>query len=130
MVLNDTLANVLSQIMSFEKIGKKEVIIKYDSKIIRKTLDVLKDKKYIGSYEVINDSKGNKIKLHLLSNINKCGVIKPRYSVKFDDYEKFEQRYLPSKDFGLIIVSTSKGIMTNDEAKEKGVGGRLLAYCY
>ncbi|MAG78181.1 30S ribosomal protein S8, partial [archaeon] len=59
-----------------------------------------------------------------------CGVIKPRFSVKIDGYEKFEKRFLLSKDFGLIIVSTSKGIMTHIEAKEKKLGGKLLAFVY
>jgi len=50
--------------------------------------------------------------------------------VQKGNYEKFEKRYLPAKDFGMIIVSTNQGIMTHIEAKEKGLGGRLLAYVY
>ena len=46
------------------------------------------------------------------------------------DFEKFERRYLPAKDMGILIVSTPAGIMTHVEAKKKGLGGRLLAYCY
>lgn len=130
MVLNDTLANVMSHILSYEHIGKKEIILNHDSKIIRKTLDVLKSNNYIGEYEIIEDGRGNKIKLNLLNNLNKCGVIKPRYQIKKTDYEKFEKRYLPAKGFGILIISTSKGIMTNIEAKEQGIGGKLLAYCY
>ena len=65
-----------------------------------------------------------------MGNINKCGSIKPRYNIKKEDYEKFEKRYLPAKDFGFLIVSTSKGVMSHMEAKEKNIGGRLLAYFY
>jgi small subunit ribosomal protein S8 len=46
------------------------------------------------------------------------------------EFDKFEKRYLPARGFGIIIVSTNKGIMTLEEAKEKRIGGRLLAYCY
>ncbi|MDZ4226799.1 MAG: 30S ribosomal protein S8, partial [Candidatus Pacearchaeota archaeon] len=60
----------------------------------------------------------------------KCGVVKPRFPVKLDEFEKFEKRYLPAKNFGIIIVSTSNGIMTHIEAKEKKLGGRLIAYIY
>ena len=44
--------------------------------------------------------------------------------------EKFEQRYLPAKSFGMLIISTSKGMLTNIQAKEKKIGGKLIAYCY
>ena len=85
---------------------------------------------YLGIFELVEDGKGGIIKLNLLGNINKCGVIKPRFSTKKHNYEKWEKRYLPAKDFGVIIVSTPQGIMTHIEAKEKGIGGKLLAYCY
>ncbi len=66
----------------------------------------------------------------LLGKVNKCGAIKPRFSVKKGGFEKFEKRYLPAKNFGMIIVSTSKGLMMHDEAKKKGLGGRLISYVY
>lgn len=130
MVLTDTLGDALSHILSYEKIGRKEVILNKNSKMIIKVLDILKENNYIGTYEVINDGRGNKIRLNLLNNINKCGVIKPRHKVKKTEFEKFEKRFLPAKGFGLLLVSTSKGLMTNDLAKEKGIGGKLVAYCY
>jgi small subunit ribosomal protein S8 len=65
-----------------------------------------------------------------LNNINGCGVIKPRHSVKKDDYEKFEKRFLPAKGFGILIVSTPKGIMTQEGAKKEDSGGKLLAFIY
>ena len=65
-----------------------------------------------------------------LGNINNCGVIKTRYPVKREDLEKWELRYLPARDFGLLILTTTKGIISHTEAKEKGVGGKVLAYIY
>ena len=130
MVLNDTLADSLSHINSFEKLGRNELVLDNNSKIIRKVLDVLKENGYLGEYEVIEDGKGGKIKVNLLNRINKCGVIKPRYQVKKTDFEKFEKRYLLARGFGIMIVSTSKGIMIVDNAKKLSVGGKLLAYCY
>ncbi len=130
MSLNDPLANVLSQVNNYENVGKKEVLLKNNSKLIREILRVLMDNKFVGDYKEVKDDKLNKIKLYLIGSINKCGVIKPRYRVKKDEYEKYEKRYLPAKDFGILIVSTSKGIMSHKEAKEKGIGGRLVAYIY
>ena len=44
--------------------------------------------------------------------------------------ESFEKRFLPAKDFGVLIISTNKGLLTQKQAKEQNVGGALVAYCY
>ena len=129
-MLNDTLANAMSLILSSELIGRSECLIKPISKLTKDLLVVMKENNYVGSFKEVIDSRGNYIKLELIGNINKCGVIKPRYSVKSKNFEKFEKRYLPAKDIGILIISTPRGIMTHYGAKSKKVGGRLLAYCY
>jgi len=129
-MLNDPLADTMSLILNNEMIGRQDCIIKPTSKIIREILNVMKENEFIGEFKEVEDSRGNYIQLKLIGNINKCGVIKPRYSVKSNDFEKFERRYLPAKDLGILFVSTPKGIMTHYDAKAKKTGGRLLAYCY
>lgn len=129
-MLNDPLANVLSYINNHERLGRKEILVENNSKVIRTVLDILNKHNYLGTYTEVDAGKSKLLKISLLGNINKIGVIKPRFNVKKTDYEKFEKRYLPAKDFGVLIVSTSKGMMTHNEAKEKGLGGRLICYCY
>ncbi len=129
-MMNDTLAAALSNINNAEKVGKNQCIAKPVSKMLKKILDIMRDHNYVGSYEVIDDNKGGIIKINILGAINSCKAIKPRFSVQTNTFEKFEKRYLPAKDFGLLIVSTSKGVMTHHEAKEKKIGGKLLAYVY
>ncbi len=130
MTLNDPLANVFSNIMNCERIGKNVVVIRPSSTLIKKILTVLQDKHYIGSYTETIDGKGNSLTINLIGAVNNCGVIKPRYAVQLNNYTVYEKRYLPAKGFGILIVSTPKGIMTHDEAKEQKLGGRLIAYCY
>ncbi len=130
MSLNDPLANALSIVLTDEKSGRSESKIRPSSKIIKKVLDVMKANKYVGDFEEIKDGKGGMIKLNHIGNINKCGVIKPRYSVKKSEFEKFEERYLLARDMGILVVSTPAGIITHKEAKKKNIGGKLLAYCY
>ncbi len=127
---NDPLANVLSHILNYEQVGKQEVITKDNSKVIRGVLQIMQDHGYLGVAEETEDSKGNFLTINLIGAINKCGVIKPRFTIGKDDFEKFEKRFLPSKDFGLIIVSTNQGLMTHTQAKEKKIGGTLISYCY
>lgn len=130
MSLNDQLANALSLMLNSELVGKKECLVKPASSTIKEVLRVMKEYGYLKEFKEIEDGKGNYIKITLSGCINKCGVIKPRYSTKIAEIEKFEKRYLPAKDIGIIILSTPPGVMTHYDAKKKSTGGRLLAYCY
>ena len=130
MTMNDVLSAALSNIFNAEKIGKQSCLIKPVSKTVKVVLGIMKDNNYLGEVEYSDNNKGGIAKVNLLGAINKCGPIKPRYNIKKDNFEKFEKRYLPAKDFGFLIVSTSKGVMTHIEAKTKNLGGRLLAYFY
>ena len=130
MALNDPLANVISNIFNSEKNGKNECTVHPSSKVIREVLRVLKDTNYIGDYQETTKEQGGIIHINLLGNINRCGVVKPRFSLTKKNYERFEKRFLPAKGFGVLVVTTSKGVMTHKETLEKGLGGKLLAYCY
>jgi len=127
---NDPLANVLSATVNYELAGKKEIIINPTSKLMLGVLKILNSHQYIGQFEQVTAARGGFIKLHLLGNINKCGVIKPRFSAGWQKFDKFEKRYLPAKGMGIIIISTNQGLMTLDEARDKKIGGKLIAYCY
>ncbi len=130
MSLNDPLANVLSKLSNATKIGKFEVIVDNNSKLIRKVLSIMNDANYIQEIQEIKDSKGDFLKITLSGNLNNCGVIKPRFAVKIEDYEKFEKRFLLAKNFGFLLVSTNQGLMTHKEAKDKKLGGKLISFCY
>jgi len=88
------------------------------------------NRRYIGEFNAVDDGKGGYIEINLIGGINKCGVIKPRFAAKKNELDKFEKRFLPAMNFGIMIMSTSKGIMTQTEAHEKGIGGKLLAFIY
>lgn len=130
MVMMDTLANAMATIMNNEVRGKKECIIYPASKLIANVLRVMKEHGYIEDFEFVDDGRSGKFVVKLLGRINKCGVIKPRFPVKKDEFEIWEEKYLPSRDIGLLIVSTPQGVMSHIEAKERGIGGVLLAYVY
>jgi small subunit ribosomal protein S8 len=128
-MLNDPLANALSNINVHEKARKKFCVIPF-SKTIGNVLRVMQKHQYIGTFEFIDDPQNGKFRAELLGNINRCGVIKPRHAVPHDQYEKWERRFLPAKGFGILIVSTSQGVMDHLEAEGLETGGRLLAYVY
>jgi len=126
----DLLANGLTTIMNNEMRNKRECVISPASKLLGKVLRVMQLHGYIGEFEFIDDGRSGKFKVQLLGRINKCGAIKPRFAVRVDEIEDWEKKFLPSRDVGLLILSTSKGVLTHKEAKEKKIGGRLLAFVY
>jgi len=126
---HDTLADVMITIKNAEMVGKKDCITPA-SNLAKEVLKLMQKNKYIGVFEFIDDGKSGKFNVGLVKRINRCNVIKPRYSVKSDELEKYEKRYLPAKGFGILILTTSKGVMTHKEAKKKHLGGKLLAYVF
>ena len=130
MTLNDPLANVLSAVQNAEQLGKSQITTKSNSTLVRKVLDLMIAEGYLQSYEQTQDSKGDLLIVRLSGRINKTGVVKPRYQIKKDEFERFEKRFLPARGFGIIIISTVKGLMTHEQAKQLNLGGTLISYCY
>ena len=126
----DTLANGLITIMNNEMRNTRECIISPASKLLGRILRIIQLNGYIGEFEFIDDGRSGKFKVQLLGRINKCGAIKPRFSVKIDEFEEWEKKFLPSRDVGILVVSTPKGVLSHREAKEKRQGGKLLAFVY
>jgi len=129
-MLNDPLANALSLMKNAEMKGKGVCDIQPSSKLIGGVLNLLKEKGYIKEFQFVEDGKTGVFEVTLKGIINNCGVIKPRYPIKRDDMDKWESRYLPAQDFGLLILTTTQGIVSQNEAKKNGIGGKLLAYVY
>ena len=129
-MLNDPLADALSVIKNAEMKGKGACIIRPSSKLIDGVLNLLKVKGYINEYKHVDDGKAGIFQVKLKGNINNCGVIKPRYPIKKDELDKWEARYLPAQHFGTLILTTTKGIISQEEARKDGIGGKLLAYIY
>jgi len=126
----DPLSDALVRIYNAEQAGHYEVSINPASKLLESMLTIMQSSGYVGEFERIADGRGDAFRVELVGAINRCGVIKPRHSVKRADFDKWESRYLPARDFGLLIVSTNQGVMNHHDAKKERVGGRLLAYIF
>ena len=127
---HDPLADALTNIKNCEMVGKREVVIYPTSKLLGSVLKILKEHGYIENYEYIENNRGGIYRVILRGRIHDIKAIKPRFPVKFSEIEKWEQKYLPSWTMGLLIISTPKGVMSNEEAKKEKIGGRLIAYVY
>jgi small subunit ribosomal protein S8 len=125
----DLLAESLNKIKTYELLGREQCTVA-STKLVKNVLMTLKQNGYVKEVEEFQDGKFKSLRVSLANRINNIGAVKPRHAVKVSDYQRYETRYIPSKDFGLLIVSTPAGIMSNRDAKEKRIGGRLLAYVY
>lgn len=126
----DPIANALINIKNHDLASKKECVFRPASKLLGEILKVMQSRGYINAFEFVDDGRGGICRVELLGKINECKAIKPRHAVKKDGFEKFEKRYLPSKDVGIMIVSTPNGLKTHFDAKKENLGGRLVAYIY
>jgi len=126
----DTLANGLTTVVNTEMRNKRECIISPASKLLGRVLRIMQLNGYIGEFEFIDDGRAGKFKVQLLGRINKCGAIRPRFSVKTEKFEEWEKKFLPSREVGLLVVSTPNGVLSHKDAREKHVGGKLLAFIY
>jgi small subunit ribosomal protein S8 len=126
---HDTLADVLSTIKNAERIGRTDCLTPA-SKIAKEVLKVMQKQGYIGVFEFIDDGKSGRFRVELKKKVSDCNVIKPRYSVKAGEFERWEKRFLPARGYGILIISTTKGTMTHEDAKKQHLGGKLLAYAY
>ena len=120
----DIVSDTLNKIMNAKKASKSYIVSTRFSKLLIKVLDMMKQYGYI---EYTLNEGVLRIEMKELSI---CSSIKPRYTVNKENLEKYVRRFLPARDYGYVIVSTSKGLMTNNEAKENNLGGSLIAYFY
>jgi small subunit ribosomal protein S8 len=127
---NDPLADALTVLRNAEHAGKSTAAITPASKLVGRVLKVMQDQGYIGPFEYEDDGRGGLYRIQLVGAINNCGVIKPRYAIKKSEFDTWESRFLPARDFGSLILSTTAGVIDQYRAKEAGTGGRLLAYVY
>lgn len=126
----DTLVNALNTILIHEERHRKECIICPTSNLVGRVLRLIQSLGYIGEIEFIDDARQGKFRVQLFGRINECKAVKPRFSVKVKNIEKYEKRFLPSRDIGKLIMSTPRGVLTHESAKKENLGGRILAYIY
>ncbi len=127
---NDTLSDALSGIDNAERVGHLRHTVSPASNLVRSVLEVFEARGYIDGFEYVEDGKAGEFQVELRGAINACGSIKPRYAVGGDGFEDWEKRFLPAQNYGALVVTTSRGVMSHVEARKEGVGGQLVAYVY
>ncbi len=127
---HDLLNDALLALRHADQDGKGRLEIAPTSRLIGEVLRIFREHHYIEDFAFVPGGRGGKYDVTLARRINSCGVIKPRLSVRGRELERYESRYLPAQDFGLLVLSTNPGVMSHAKARELKIGGKLLAYVY
>ena len=129
--MTDPIADLLTRIRNANKMHHEKVSIP-SSTLKLNILKVLKEEGFITDYVVIEDSKQNVIEVTLKYNNNEA-VIKGLRRISKPGLRKYtDVDNLPKvlHGLGIAIISTSKGVMTDSEARKQKVGGEVLAYVW
>lgn len=122
----DIVSDALNQIMNARRTEKKKILIKRSSRLLINLLEMMKKAGHI-DYTV--DEEKRIVTVEIIK-LNECRAVKPRYYVGVEDIDKYLRRFLPSRNFGELIISTNVGLMNHKNALEKRIGGSIIAYFY
>jgi small subunit ribosomal protein S8 len=127
-MMTDPIADMLTRIRNAVRIERPFVDIPA-SKIKVNIADVLKREGYVWDHEIIQQEPQNVLRVHLKYGPNGERVIQHLKRVSSPGRRMFarvDQMPQVLQGLGISIVSTSHGVMSNREAKQKGVGGEVL----
>jgi small subunit ribosomal protein S8 len=129
-VPQDLLNDALVSLRHADREGHPRAEIAPTSRLIGEVLRIFRDHHYIEEFSFVPGGRGGRYDVTLARRINSCGVVRPRIAVSYAELERYEARFLPAQDFGLLVLSTNRGVLAHSEARELKIGGRLLAYVY
>ena len=132
MVMTDPIADYLTRIRNANSVNHEKVEIPA-SKLKKTMTQILKDEGMIKDFEYIEDGKQGIIRVHLKYGPNKQKVItglkrisRPGLRV----YAKKDEVPRILGGLGIAIISTSQGLMTDKQARKRGLGGEVLCYVW
>ena len=132
MVVTDTIADMLTRIRNANVMHYQEVLVP-NSKMKLEIAKILKDEGFIADYKVLKEDVQGTIVLTLKYGPNKERVITGRKRISKPGlrvYAKNDEIPKVLNGLGIAIISTSKGLMTDKEARKNNLGGEVLAYIW
>lgn len=124
------LAATCKAINNANRKGKRQVMIRFTTKLTVPFLEKMQKCGYISTLTYVHDNRQGKVIVGLNGRLNKCGAICPNYCLKINDLERFKERILPARQFGHLILTTSKGVIDHNECVTMQTGGKVLGFFY
>lgn len=132
MTMTDPIADMLTRIRNANLAGHDEVVVP-SSKIKESIADILKEEGYISGFEKIEDNKQGMLKIFMKYGEDRAKVIngikkisKPGLKV----YAKADQIPRVLGGLGIAVISTSKGVISDVQARKEHIGGEVICYVW
>ncbi len=131
MPVTDPISDLLTRIRN--AVRAKKIRVDIPSSNMKKSLvEILKQQKFIEDYEVLEDNKQNilRIKLKYDNGSNVIGGMKRISTPGLRVYKGADSLPRVLNGLGIAIISTSKGLMTDKEARSKSLGGEIVCHIW
>ncbi len=132
MGMTDPVADMLTRIRNGSKAGKKWVDIPA-SRIKKEVAKILTDEHFIKKYHVVDDNKQGELRVFLKYDNEEKPIIRGIKRISKPGLRKYVNADKLPRVFnglGIAVVSTSSGVMTDRDARKKGVGGEIICYVW
>ena len=132
MFVQDKIADMLTRIRNANQMRYQTVVVE-GSKMTKGIAEILKNEGYIADYKYEKRTNGDKLELTLKYGQKKERVITGLKRISKSGLRVYAQaNELPRvlNGLGIAIISTSKGLMTDKDARKQGLGGEVLAYIW
>lgn len=132
MIVTDPIADMLTRIRNAYMVSHKSLVLPY-SKFKKELAKVLKDEGYISSFEEFEDENKHKnlrIKLRYVNNKKVVSGLKRISKPGLRVYVNHKDLPRVLGGLGVAVISTSTGVMTDRQARYKGVGGEVICYVW
>jgi small subunit ribosomal protein S8 len=132
MTMTDPIADLLTRIRNANTRGKDSVDIPL-SRLKREIVRVLKEEKFIRDFAVLEDGPQGTIRVYLRYGPAKARIIQGLQRVSRPGrrlYGRMSELPRPQGGLGVAIISTSRGVMTDRQARAAGQGGEVLCYVW
>lgn len=123
----DQIADMLTRIRNAQRSNKADVVMPA-SKLKLAVAKVLYKEKYVNDVSVFSEGSKNFLKIKLKYNDNQPAIQEINRISKQGQRIYVGNKSIPTikNGFGIAIISTSKGVLTNDQARKEGVGGEII----
>ena len=131
MVSTDPIADMLTRIRNAINVRKGEVLLPH-SKLKQSVAELLKSSGFLNDVKVVDASVGKTLKIVINSDGQNARITEIVRLSKPGrrEYKGAKEIPIVMRGRGIVIVSTSKGLMTGNEAKKQGIGGELICKVY
>lgn len=130
-MVGDKVSNLINGLKNASRIGKDDVVVPH-TKMTEAIVNLLKKEGYISDFEVTGLAPKQSLKVTLKYENGESAIHETKRVSKFSMrvYKGVKDIQTVKRGYGIAVITTPEGIMTDKEAKKRGIGGEILFYIW